>query len=379
MGIYMDYAATAPLRAEALEAMMPYLTGVFGNASGMHAPGREARKAIEDARAAIAGCIGARPEEVYFTSGGSESDTWALLGTWDRRGKGKNRLIASAVEHHAVLNACGAVEARGGHVSLLRPDPEGRILPENVLDALREDTFLVSVMTANNEIGTVEPVERIGEALKGKGVLFHTDAVQALGLLPVRVDRIGCDLLSASAHKFYGPKGIGFLYVREGTPIGPLIRGGMQERGRRPGTENTAAIVGMAAALECAVREMEETRIRLEELRDRLTGMILSGIPGTHLNGPAGDRLPGNVNVRFDGVDGALLLMRLDMAGIYASAGAACTAGLTEPSHVLRAIGLGDGEVQSAVRFSLGRGTTAEEIAETAETLKRIVKELRNA
>ncbi len=379
MSIYLDHAATSPLRREALQAMMPYLTGAYGNASGIHAPGREARKAVEEARETVAACVGASPGEIFFTSGGSESDTWAVLGTFDRRQRGKDRLVASAVEHHAVLRAGEAVGAHGGRVTLLRPDAEGRIDPETVSDALGEDTFLVSVMTANNEIGTLEPVEGIGALLRERGVLFHTDAVQALGMVPVRADRIGCDLLSASAHKFGGPKGIGFLYIRRGTPISPLILGGTQEMGRRAGTENTAAVVGMAAALECAGAEMEKTRTAMTAIRDRMIRRILTEIPGAHLNGPREGRLAGNVNVRFDGVDASLLLMRLDMAGIYASAGAACTAGLTEPSHVLKALGLGEEEIKSAVRFSLGRETTLPEADTAVDLLKQILKKLRSA
>ncbi len=378
MHIYLDYAATAPLRKEALEAMMPYLTERYGNASGTHAPGREARRALEQARASIAECIGAREEEIYFTSGGSESDTWALFGTCEMRGGRKTCLAVSAIEHHAVLNACGALEKHGCTVVRLQPDGEGRITPEKVEEALREEPYLVSVMTANNEIGTLEPVEEIGALLRGRNVLFHTDAVQAMGAVRVRVDRIGCHLLSASAHKFGGPKGIGFLYIREGTSIAPLIRGGMQERGKRPGTENTAAAVGMAAALKCAMEERTETEGRLCALRDEMVDGILREIPGSRLNGPREGRLPGNVNVRFEGVDGTLLLMRLDMKGIYASAGAACTAGLSEPSHVLRAIGLKDEEIKSSVRFSLGRETTLQEVRETVGELKQIVKELRD-
>ena len=368
--IYLDHAATSPLREKALEKMMPYLKGGWGNAASAHSFGREARRAVEESRERIAALIGAKPGEVFFTSGGCESDTWAILCVPSRH------CVTTAIEHHAVMNAVEALEKRGTRVDRILPGRDGAVKAEDVLAAVGPETGLVSVMTANNETGVIQPVREIGEKLRERSVPFHTDAVQALGQIPVNVGSLKCDLLSASAHKFGGPKGIGILYIRSGIRIGKLIHGGLQQRGLRPGTEDPAGCVGMAAALQEAVDEMEETEKRIGEMRDTLVRLVLERVPGAVLNGRAGGRLACNANIRFPGCDGSALLMRLDMEGIAASAGSACTAGVVETSHVLTAMGLTEKEASESIRFTLGRENTTEEIRRTADTLLRIVKDM---
>ena len=376
--IYLDYAATTPVAGEVLETMLPYFSECWGNASAVYATGREARRAVEDARKAVAAAIGAQPQEIYFTSGGSESDNTAICGTARAlKEKGKH-IITTAIEHHAVLNPCKQLQKEGFEVTFVMPDREGRIDPESIRKVIRTDTILVSVMTANNEIGTIEPVSEIGRICRENGILFHTDAVQAVGSIPVNVQETGCDLLSLSAHKFYGPKGIGALYIREGTRLNPLIAGGEQERGLRAGTENVPGIAGFGKAIVMAGENAEQNAVHMRRMRDRLVKGILSSVPDTVLNGPKEDRLPNNCSFRFDGIDGEALLLRLDLAGIAASAGSACTAGSREVSHVLKAIGLTEAEAKSSLRLTTGIHTTENEVDETVKVIGEIVKDLRN-
>ena len=375
--IYLDHAATTPLAREVLEAMEPFLTGCWGNPSGVYATGREARRGIENARRQVAEAVGAEPQEIYFTSGGSESDNMAVFGTAHAlKSKGKH-IITTAIEHHAVMNPCLQLQKEGFEVTYIHPDREGRIDPEDVRGALRKDTILVSVMTANNEIGTLEPVGRIGQVCRENGVVFHTDSVQAAGAVAVNVAETGCDLLSLSAHKFYGPKGVGALYIRKGTRIQPLIAGGEQERGLRAGTENVPGIIGLGKALSIAAGNLEKNAEHMRLMRDRLTDGILSSVPGAALNGAKTGRLPNNCSLRFEGIDGEALLLRLDLAGIAASAGSACTSGSRETSHVLKSIGLTEEEAKSTLRLTTGIHTTEEEIDETVRTVEAIVKDLR--
>ena len=376
--IYLDYAATTPVAGEVLETMLPYFSECWGNASAVYATGREARRAVEDARKAVAAAIGAQPQEIYFTSGGSESDNTAICGTARAlKEKGKH-IITTAIEHHAVLNPCKQLQKEGFEVTFVMPDREGRIDPESIRKVIRTDTILVSVMTANNEIGTIEPVSEIGRICRENGILFHTDAVQAVGSIPVNVQETGCDLLSLSAHKFYGPKGIGALYIREGTRLNPLIAGGEQERGLRAGTENVPGIAGFGKAIVMAGENAEQNAVHMRRMRDRLVKGILSSVPDAVLNGPKEDRLPNNCSFRFDGIDGEALLLRLDLAGIAASAGSACTAGSREVSHVLKAIGLTEAEAKSSLRLTTGIHTTENEVDETVKVIGEIVKDLRN-
>lgn len=375
--IYLDHAATTAVSPEVMEEMAPFFTDSYGNPSAVYATGREAHRALDQARKRAAAAIGASPSEIYFTSGGSESDSWALIGTaFANREKG-NHLITTRIEHHAVLNTCGWLEKQGFRVTYLSVDPSGRVRPEEAERAITEDTILVSVMAANNEIGTLQPVEEIGRICREKGVLFHTDAVQAMGVIPVDAGAWGADLLSLSAHKFHGPKGTGLLYVRKGTRLDPLIHGGSQERGLRAGTENLAGIAGMGKAMELAAAGIPERAERLRTLRNRLIRGVTESIPGAVLNGDPERRLPGNAHFLFPGIDGEALLLRMDLAGIAVSGGSACTTGSLEPSHVMEALGRGEREARSSLRLSLGEENTEQEIDETVQTLARIVKELR--
>ncbi|HOG53387.1 MAG TPA: cysteine desulfurase NifS [Bacillota bacterium] len=374
--IYMDYSATTPLRKEVLEAMMPYMTTEFGNPSSIHWFGRNAKKAMEDARARIATAIGAaEPGEVIFTSGGSEADNLAIWGVMEAYGK--KHLITSAVEHHAVLDTARILEKEGYDLTVLPVDEYGMVDPEAVRKAIRPDTGLVTVMYGNNEIGTVEPVGEIASVCREKGVFFHTDAVQAVGHIPVNVKALGVDLMSFAAHKFYGPKGIGGLYVRKGIRLEPQITGGAQERKRRAGTENVAYIVGMAKALELAVAELPEEIKHLSTLRDRLIKGLMERIPEIRLNGHPTKRLPGNVNISYRYVEGESLLLHLDINGIAASSGSACTSGSLEPSHVLMAIGLSHEIAHGSVRMSLGKYNTEADIDKVLEVFPGIVAKLR--
>ena len=375
--IYLDYAATAPVLPEVLDAMLPFFVSAYGNPSGIHANGRETRKAVELARRRTAGVLGAESREICFTSGGSESNNLAIQGTaFAMRGKG-NHIITSQIEHHSVLNTCRWLEKQGFRVTYLPVDADGTVNPENVRDAIRPETILVSIMTANNEIGTVQPVAQIGEICREKGVPFHTDAVQAVGMLRTDVREMNADLVSLSAHKFHGPKGTGALYIRKGTRLDPLIHGGSQERGLRAGTENVPGIVGLGKAIETAEAEREENAARIRGLRKVLTDRILQNIPGARMNGHPEHRLPGNCHFSFPGTESEALLLRLDLAGISASGGSACTSGSVEPSHVLQAIGLKDEMLHSSIRLTIGRETTLNEIEKTAQILMEIVEDLR--
>ena len=375
--IYLDYAATAPVLPEVLDAMLPFFVSAFGNASGIHAEGREARKAVEQARRQTAAILGAENREILFTSGGSESNNLAVRGTAMALREKGNHIITSSVEHPSVINTCRGLEKEGFRVTYLPVDADGSVSPEDVRDAIGPDTLLVSVMAANNEIGTLQPVREIGEICRAKGVVFHTDAVQAAGLLKIDVKELNADLLSISAHKFHGPKGAGALYVRRGTRLEPLVRGGEQERGLRAGTENVPCIVGLGKALEIAAAEREENAARIRELRDILIRRILERVPGARLNGHPERRLPNNCHFSFTGIESEALLLRLDLAGIAVSGGSACTAGSMEPSHVLQAIGLKDDLLKSGVRLTLGRETRPEDIEKAAQILPEIVEDLR--
>lgn len=374
--IYLDNAATTPPSPEVLREMISCLTECYGNASSIHGTGREARRKAEEARRKVAEALGAQPREICFTSGGSESDNWAILGAVRARmGEGRH-IVTTAIEHHAVLHTCQWLEKQGWEVTYLPVDGEGRVDPGTAEAAIRKDTVLVSVMAANNEIGTLQPVGEIGRIARAHGVLFHTDAVQAMGAVPLDADALSADLVSISAHKFHGPKGIGALYIRQGTRMAPLIFGGAQERGLRAGTENLPAIAGMGKAAEMAVRDLPSRAKRISALRDLLIRGIREQIPEARLDGDPVRRLPGNVHFTFPGVDGEALLLRLDLAGIACSGGSACTSGSTEPSHVLTALGMSPEESRGGLRLSLSDQNTEEEIRETLRILPPIVRDL---
>ncbi len=373
--VYLDHAATTPVDPRVLAAMLPYFTDKAGNASSIHGLGQEARAAVEQARAEVAALIGARSSEIVFTSGATEADNLAVLGValaTEARGR---HVVTSAIEHHAVLEACHFLEERGYEVTCVPVDVRGIVDPDDIRRALRPDTVLVSVMAANNEIGTLQPVEEIGRLARERGIPFHTDATQMAGALPVDVDALSVDLLSVSAHKRYGPKGIGALYVRAGTALRRIQHGGSHERGRRGGTENVPGIVGLGAALRIAGAEMEGERARLEALRDRMIGEALE-LPGARLNGDPRRRLPNNVNLSFTGTDSQSLVIGLDLRGVAASSGSACTSGSLEPSHVLAALGLPADLAAGAVRLTLGRGTTNADVAYALEVLRDVVTRL---
>ena len=371
--IYLDNAATTRMRPEVLEAMLPYLQDAFGNASAGYALARQAHGALDAAREQMRSALHAeKAREVYFTSGGTESDNWAIKGAaLANRQKGRH-IVTTAVEHHAVLETCEALEREGFSVTYLRPDEEGRICLADIERAVRPDTVLVSVMWANNEVGTVNPVAEIGAFLRERGILFHVDAVQAVGHLPIDVVQAKIDLLSLSAHKFHGPKGVGALYIREGVRVADLMDGGAQERGRRAGTENVAGIVGMGEAMRLAEEELSTEAARQSAIRDHMIRRALLEVPGAVLNGSREHRLPGNVNLSVPGVRSEVTLFKMDMAGIACSGGSACTAGAIGASHVLLAMGLPDARVQSAIRFSFSRDTTREEVDAAVEELKHI-------
>ena len=375
--IYMDNAATTATRPEVLEAMLPYFTQTFGNPSSIHGVGREARKAVEAARKQVADAIGAEAREVYFSAGGSESDNWAIrLGCEAMQKKGKH-IITSAIEHHAVLHTCQAMEKEGYRVTYLPVDEFGMVSVSDVEAAICDDTALITIMMANNEIGTLQPIKEIAQIAKARGVLFHTDAVQAIGAVPVNVKELGVDMLSMSGHKFHGPKGIGALYVRKGIKMSNLIHGGAQERGFRAGTENLPAIVGIGKAIELAVAELPAYTEKMTSLRDRLIDGLTERIPEIRLNGHRTQRLPGNVNISIRYLEGESILMRLDLAGIEASSGSACTSGSLDPSHVLLAIGLPHEIAHGSLRLSLGMENTEEEVETVLNELPKIVENLR--
>lgn len=376
--VYLDHSATTPVHPDVLAAMLPYFSEKFGNASSIHAWGREARKAVETAREQVARLIGADPREIVFTSGGTESDNLAIRGVAIANAQRGKHIITSAVEHHAVLHVCEALEKEGFTVTYLPVDQYGMVSPADVEKALRPDTILVTLMHANNEVGTIQPLAEIGRLLKTRRIYFHTDAVQSVGKIPVNVDELSVDLLTISGHKIYGPKGVGALYIRKGTKIESLAKGGGHERGRRAGTENVPGIVGLGAACAIAAAELESENRRLTELRDRLIKGILERIPDVVLNGHPTERLPHNVNISVKYVEGESMLLNLDMKGIAASSGSACTSGSLEPSHVLIAMGVPHEVAHGSLRLTLGRMTTAEDIDYVLATLPEIVARLRS-
>lgn len=376
--VYADNAATTPLSATAFRAMTPYFTEYYGNPSNIYSFGRQAKKALENARETVAECLGAQPAEIFFTSGGSESDNWAVKGAAIRLAEqGKKHIVTTRFEHHAVGNACLALERHGYEITRLEVHEDGLVRPEELEAALRPDTALVSVMFANNEIGTIQPIAKIGKICKKHGVLFHTDAVQAAGHLPLDVNALSVGLLSISGHKFNGPKGVGALFIRRGTELCSLIDGGAQERGLRAGTENVAGAVGLAAALKEACEHAEENAARLTILRDRLIAGALA-IEGSRLNGDPKKRLPGNVNVGFEGVEGETLVLLLDEKGVCASSGSACTAGSVDPSHVLLALGLPVELARGSLRLTLGNQNTAGDVERILEVLPEAVEKIRS-
>lgn len=376
--VYADNAATTQISEPVLNAMLPFLKENYGNASSLYRLGNTSKRAIEKARQQVATAINADPFEIIFTGCGSESDNWLKTILHSLEKKGKKHMITSCVEHHALMHSVARLEKEGFDVTYVGVDSEGFVNPQDIKNAIRPDTGLVSIMFANNEIGTIQPIAEIGAICKEAGVYFHTDAVQAIGHVPVDVKAMNIDMLSLSAHKFHGPKGVGVFYCRRGIPLDSLIDGGDQERGKRAGTENVAGIVGLGAAIELAVASMDETAERLSKMRDRLIDTILKEIPACHCNGSREKRLPGNANISFRGVEGEGLLLRLDMAGIAASSGSACASSSLDPSHVLLAIGLPHETAHGSVRFSFSDMNSEEDIDYILEKLPPIVKTLRD-
>ncbi|WP_297198921.1 cysteine desulfurase NifS [Thermanaeromonas sp.] len=375
--VYLDHSATTPVRPEVLEEMLPYLKEEFGNPSSLYSWGRQAKKAIEEARARVAGLIGAQPEEIVFTSGGTEADNMALIGVaYANQKKGKH-IITSSIEHHAVLDTAQYLQRQGFKVTFLPVTPEGLVRVEDVEEAITDETILISIMHVNNEVGTIQPIQEIGKLARERGIIFHTDAVQSVGKIPVNVDELNVDLLSASAHKIYGPKGVGCLYIRKGTRIQPLLHGGGQERKRRAGTENVPGIVGFGKAAELAGQELESEGKRLKALRDKLIDGVLERIDHVQLNGDRERRSPINANFSFKYVEGESILLSLDMKGIAASSGSACTSGSLDPSHVLLAMGIPHEVAHGSVRMTLGRDNTEEDIDYVLEVLPEIIERLR--
>ncbi|MGM9934699.1 cysteine desulfurase NifS [uncultured Clostridium sp.] len=376
--VYMDYAATTYVKPEVLEEMMPYFTQKFGNPSSFYGISRETKRAIDAAREKVAKGLNCLPDEVYFTGGGSEADNWAIKGIASAHKNKGNHIITTKIEHHAVLHTCEYLEKNGFEVTYLDVDSEGFINLDDLRNAITDKTILVSIMFANNEIGTIQPIKEIGAICKEKKVFFHTDAVQAVGNVPVDVKDMNIDMLSLAGHKIYGPKGIGVLYIRKGIKIDNLIHGGAQEKNRRAGTENIAGIVGLGKAMELATSNLEEHMAKMSALRDRLIDGLLK-IPYTELNGPRGDkRLPGNVNVRFRFIEGESILLSLDFKGVCASSGSACTSGSLDPSHVLLAIGLPHELAHGSLRLTLGAGSTEEDVDYVIEVTPPIIERLRN-
>lgn len=375
--IYLDNAATTKTAPEVVEAMLPYFTEFYGNASTVYEFGGKSKEAVAKAREIIANTIGAKENEIYFTAGGSESDNWAIKAAAEAyKSKGKH-IITSKIEHHAVLHTCQWLEQNGFEVTYLDVDENGVIKLEELKKAIRPDTILITIMFANNEIGTIEPIAEIGKLAKEHGIIFHTDAVQAFGQMPINVDELNIDMLSTSAHKLNGPKGIGFLYIRKGVKIRSFVHGGAQERKRRAGTENVPGIVGFGKAVELAIANMEERTRKETELRDYMIERVLKEVPFTRLNGHRRDRLPNNINFCFQFIEGESLLIMLDMKGICGSSGSACTSGSLDPSHVLLAIGLPHEIAHGSLRLTLGADTTKEDIDDTIDAIKEIVAQLR--
>ena len=376
--IYLDHNATTPLCPQVLEAMAPYLSGHWGNPSSPYRFGSEARAAVEGARGRVAGCLGCKPSEVVFTASGTESDNLAVRGVSRASRLRGNHIVTTAIEHHAVLNTCKALEAEGYRVTCLPASPAGVVEIAGLAASLTPETVLVTVMHANNETGVIQPVEEIARMLKGRGIVFHVDAVQTAGKLPCRLAELGADLVSLSGHKLYGPKGAAALYVREGTALCPIITGGAHELGLRAGTENVAGIVGLSTALELAAASSQEEGRRLQGLRDRFESMARERIPKVKFNGAAVARVPNTSSLSFESVDGESIVLALDLKGICVSTGSACSTGEPEPSHVLLAMGLTAREAQGTVRISLGRDTRADDVDATVEALAEIVERLRS-
>lgn len=376
--IYFDHSATTPVHPDVAEEMFRYVTGIFGNPSSIHSFGREAKKAVDTARNKVAESIGARTEEIIFTSGGTESDDMAIKGTVYANRKKGNHIITSAVEHHAVLDTCKALEKEGFELTVLPVDNYGMVSAQDVARAIKDNTILITVMHANNEVGTIQPISEIGEIAREKGVLFHTDAVQSMGKIPVNVNELKVDLLSVSGHKIYAPKGVGALYIRQGIKWRPYKFGGGQERKHRPGTENVPGIAALGKAVELAARDMEKENVRLALLRDKLIKGILEKIDHVKLAGHPSIRLPNNVNFVFDFIDGGAMLLNLDMHGVAASSGSACTAGTVNPSHVLLAMGIPQEAAHGSLRLTLGRSNTDKDVDEFLNIMPQIIKRLRN-
>jgi len=377
--IYLDIAATTPLHPAAREAMLPYLSEIYANPSSVYTSARQVRKAIDETRQITADAINATPGEIYFTGSGTEADNWAVHGAI-ATGRKQNRkhVITTSIEHPAIHTLCQYYEKNGIDIDFVPVDARGVVDVKDIENAIRPDTCLISVMLANNEVGAIQPIGEIGKITRTRGILLHTDAVQAVGHIPVDVEALGVDMLSLSAHKFYGPKGIGALYIRKGANIAPLMHGGAQERGRRPGTENVMGIAGLGAALKATMETLPSEYKRLTRLRDRMINEILTTIPHTTLNGPADGRLPGNVNISFRFIEGESLLLHLDMHGCYASTGSACSSGSLDPSHVLMAMQLPHEMANGAIRFTLGRENTIDDIDNLISILKPTVQKLRD-
>lgn len=375
--VYMDHGATTPVLPEVLESMLPYFTNYYGNPSSVYEMGRSSRKAVEEARVHVADLIGAGPGEIIFTSGGTEADHMAIYGVVDaNQGKG-NHIITSAIEHHAVLHTCAELEKKGYRVTYLPVSRDGLVRLEDVKNAITNETFLISIMHANNEVGTIQPVEAIGRLAREKGIVFHCDGVQSVGKIPVNVKEMQVDLLSLSAHKIHGPKGVGALYIRENTPIRPVMFGGAQERKWRPGTENVPGIVGLGKAAEVAQRDLVQDMEKIAAMRDRLLDGILKNIDHVQFNGNRQKRIPGNINVCFKHIEGESLLLMLDMKKIAVSSGSACTSGSTEPSHVLMAMGVPMDVAFGSLRLTLGKDNTMEDVDYVLQELPLVVEKLR--
>ena len=378
--IYLDHAATTAVSPAVFEKMAPYFTDVYGNPSSVYSIARAAKQAVDGARETVAGALGAQPGEIYFTGSGSEADNWAVKGAaaaCAAANKGRH-IITSAIEHHAVLDTCGALEKQGFRVTYLPVDGYGAVSPAALADAIRDDTALVSIMAANNEIGTIQPIKELAAIARLHGILFHTDAVQAAGAIPLNAAELGVDMLTIAAHKFYGPKGAGVLYIKSGTKVERFIHGGAQERGRRAGTENVAGIVGLAEALRIAVADMDKNNIKLRALRDRTIREVMAKVPHTILNGHPERRLPNNANFAFRYIEGESMLLLLDMKGIGASSGSACTSGSLDPSHVLLAIGLQHETAHGSLRVTFGVENDESDVDYLLETLPPIVQRLRD-
>jgi len=373
----MDYSATTPMKKEVLDVMLPYFSEDFGNASSVHSFGRDAKNAINSSREIVANAIGAKREEVYFTAGGSESDNWAIKGVAKSMKSKGNHIITSKIEHHAVLHTCETLEKEGYEVTYLDVDEFGMISLEDLKAAIKDTTILISIMFINNEIGTIQPVKEIGAIAKEKGVLFHTDAVQALGNIAINVDELNIDMLSVSSHKIYGPKGVGAMYIRRGVKIGPFVEGGAQERKRRAGTENVPGIVGFAKAVEIATENLDTHVEKLVALREKLRHGIMDSIPYAKYNGHPTERHPGNVNICFEYIEGESLLLSLDLIGVAGSSGSACTSGSLDPSHVLMSIGLTHEIAHGSLRLTVGDFTTEEDVDYVVKELVGIVDRLR--